>query len=405
MTEPAPASPIRRPLFIGHDASRTGAPLVLLQLIRWIRDRTAMRPSVLLLGGGPLADDYRALATTWILQEALDASIVPPDLRHSNAFRWLSQVGVRRIARQIAAHDPDLIYANTAAVRRGFDLLGSIDAPVVTHVHELETILRSIGRCNVEEIVRRSDRVVAASQAVRDNLVARHGVDPARIDVVHEFIPTAPRLTGDRDHRRRMLAEALGIDIHEGVGLVVAVGTLEWRKGSDLFVPLARSVLSRLGGRPVHFVWIGGYPSDVDRHRLEAETVGLEAVVHYLGPRPDPLKYIDACDIFALLSREDPYPLVMLEAAALGKPIVCFERSGGAPEFVGGDAGIAVPYGDVESMAARAVELLGDPGRCAAFGEAARDKVRSRHDLEIAAPQILEVIHRAAHGRRADCVN
>ena len=404
MPERAPSPAILRPLLIGHDASRTGAPLVLLRLIRWLRERTAMRPSVLLLEGGPLADDFRALTPTWILQEALESSIVPLSLRRSRGFQWLANAGARRIVRQIAATKPDLIYANTAAVRPGLDLLEGIDAPIVVHIHELETVLRSIGTFNVAKVLRRADRVVAASLAVRENLVARHGVDPTRLDVVHEFIPTAPSLIGVRDDRRRMLAEALGVDLAEGVGLVVAVGNLGWRKGSDLFVPLARSVLSRLGGRPVHFVWIGGFLGEVDRHRREAETAGLGGVVHYLGSRPDPLNLFDACDVFALLSREDPYPLVMLEAAALGKPIVCFGGSGGAPEFVEGDAGVAVPYGDVESMAVRVVELLGDPDRRDALGNAARDKVQAEHDLEIAAPRILDVIRRAVEGRRPDRV-
>jgi glycosyltransferase involved in cell wall biosynthesis len=97
-------------------------------------------------------------------------------------------------------------------------------------------------------------------------------------------------------------------------------------------------------------------------------------------------------DVFTLTSREDPYPAVVLEAAALGKPIVCFQQSGGAPEFVEGDCGFVVPYLDVEAMAGRIAELLDDDDLRTRLGEAARRKVGMQHDLNRVAPRISQII-------------
>jgi glycosyltransferase involved in cell wall biosynthesis len=58
----------------------------------------------------------------------------------------------------------------------------------------------------------------------------------------------------------------------------------------------------------------------------------------------NPLDYLSVFDIFALTSREDPYPLVVLEAALLQKPMVCFEKAGGAQDLIETDAGLIVPY-------------------------------------------------------------
>jgi glycosyltransferase involved in cell wall biosynthesis len=62
------------------------------------------------------------------------------------------------------------------------------------------------------------------------------------------------------------------------------------------------------------------------------------------------LKYFAAFDVFALVSREDPFPVVCLEAASLGKPIVCFNSSDGEKEFVENDCGFVVPDLDIEIM-------------------------------------------------------
>jgi hypothetical protein len=103
-----------------------------------------------------------------------------------------------------------------------------------------------------------------------------------------------------------------------------------------------------------------------------------------------------------LLSTEDPYPLVVLEAAALGKPIVCFAGSGGAPEFVENDCGFVVPYLDLEAVAERIAELIEAPELRKRMGTAARMKVQSRHDVNIAAPQILNFIERVARRQGDD---
>jgi glycosyltransferase involved in cell wall biosynthesis len=103
-----------------------------------------------------------------------------------------------------------------------------------------------------------------------------------------------------------------------------------------------------------------------------------------------------AADVFVLTSREDPYPLVCLEAAALEKPIVCFAGAGGMPEFVENDCGFVVPYLDIAAMGDHVVSLLDAPDLRVVIGRAARRKVSERHDVGKAAPRILEIIERRA---------
>jgi glycosyltransferase involved in cell wall biosynthesis len=93
-----------------------------------------------------------------------------------------------------------------------------------------------------------------------------------------------------------------------------------------------------------------------------------------------------------LPSREDPFPLVCLEAAAFEKPILCFENAGGMPEFVEEDAGFVVPYLDVEVMCQRVAQLHDDPQLLSQLGQVAANKVRNRHDVSQGGAEILKIV-------------
>jgi glycosyltransferase involved in cell wall biosynthesis len=126
----------------------------------------------------------------------------------------------------------------------------------------------------------------------------------------------------------------------------------------------------------------------------DVRLAGLTEKVRYTGAVLKPADYLAAADVFVLTSREDPYPLVCLEAAALAKPIVCFAGAGGMPEFVEEDCGFVVPYLDIMAMADRVVPLLDSLECRVTMGSAARRKVMQRHDIGRAAPRIMEIIER-----------
>jgi glycosyltransferase involved in cell wall biosynthesis len=99
-------------------------------------------------------------------------------------------------------------------------------------------------------------------------------------------------------------------------------------------------------------------------------------------------------DAFALTSREDPFPLVMLEAGMHGLPTVCFESSGGGPEFIGEDAGCAVPYLDLEHFSAALRSLQEAPELRHRMGDSARLKVEREYSVAYQGPKLVRCIER-----------
>jgi hypothetical protein len=88
-----------------------------------------------------------------------------------------------------------------------------------------------------------------------------------------------------------------------------------------------------------------------------------------------------AADVYALTSREDPFPSAVLEAMASGLPIVVFENSGGIVELVRNAGGISVPYLDVEAMARELASLLCDSAAASEIGASMARSIGSKFDF------------------------
>ena len=90
---------------------------------------------------------------------------------------------------------------------------------------------------------------------------------------------------------------------------------------------------------------------------------GVSDCLQFTGQVDNHLKYLAMFDAFALTSREDPFPLVALDAASLGKPVLCFAGAGGTPELIGEGSDCVVPYLNVSAMADILLRLIENEGQ------------------------------------------
>ena len=358
---------IGRPvLFVSHDAHRHGAQLLLLHLLRWIRAHTPLEFEILLKGGGELVPEFEALAPT---------------------HRWpLDPASPLRRA------DVGLVYSNTITNGEVLADVARGGQPVLTHVHELEHWIRHhVHPAHLREVVQRTSRWVAVSERVRATLIELLGVSPADVDLVYEFLGPDLLRPSDRATTQR-IRRALGVP--DDAWVVGGSGTMDWRKGSDLFVQLAAAVRRLEPSRPVHFVWLGGAREGDAYAKLahDARVAGVGDRVHFAGTVTTPAEHTACFDVFALVSREDPFPLVALEAASRQVPIVCFADAGGAPELVAHGCGYVVPYLQVEAMAERVLHLLRAPAERRAMGERGAAHVHAHHTVDVAGPRLVAII-------------
>jgi glycosyltransferase involved in cell wall biosynthesis len=229
---------------------------------------------------------------------------------------------------------------------------------------------------------------------VREHLVNGLNVDRNITEVLYSSLATR----WFTDEFRHIWQKQFRMDhlVPEEAIIVGVSCSAEWRKGFDLWVPLIQQYYARYPGGKVVFVW-KGYRGNVESlyvDLFDVRKTGLDHAVIVLPHDSESKQTMAAYDIHLLLSREDPYPLVVLEAACLGIPTVCFREAGGAPEFVEDDAGICVPYGDLSSMVDALHLMVTKPELRGRFGAKAKMKVAVRHDVEQAALQLSQAIDR-----------
>jgi glycosyltransferase involved in cell wall biosynthesis len=388
-----------RILVLSHSASRNGASIVLLHFLKWLNTVVDWNIDILVDGHGPLLDEFRCLGRTRVRRNPAVFLRILPRPWQAALEPYVETLYLKTL---FLGRRFDLIYANSADTWLQVNALKTSSNAFLWHIHELPYSLRlSIPDDRAKKVFRVATRFVAASTLVRDTLANEYEVPDDRVDLVHEFIPECRVALNEKRARRLKVTEKFGWP--EQAFVIGGCGGLGWRKGTDLFLQIARIVCSSNGDSldRVRFLWVGGDLKD--RAALEFDhdvrALGLEGRCSRVPTTADVLDYYLAMDVFALTSREDPFPLVMLEAAMHGVPIVCFEGSGGGPEFVGSDAGLTAPYLNVLAFGEQLLRLFEDPNLRERLGESASQSVRACYSLNNQAPKLLQAIGRCLPAR------
>lgn len=390
----------KKVLFISHDANRAGSQLLLLQLIRLL-GRQGLQTHVLLCDGGELVDDFKETTATTLLypdKRKLPGAYLKQGMKRLPFFRrFAAQTGPtsrQKLEKVLNRHDFGLVFVNSVANAEFYQehLPFLHHLPVVVFAHELEMSVATYTdpRC-LEFLLGKCDHLIAVSQAVADFYVQTYHYPLTQVSTF-TLINSDEILEKLATVEQNYLQRNFGIEPNAVV--VGGCGNAEWRKGNDIFNLIAREVIGRMPAHPIYFVWVGAGPIQpfYELIKFDIERFGLTRQIILIPPTPNVLDIMNRFDIFLLSSREDPYPLVVLEAALLQKPIVCFEKAGGAPELVEEDAGEVVGYLDIEGAVRAIIQLVEDPELRKKKGQAAHRKVLRRHDTEHSVQKVLGII-------------
>ena len=126
-----------------------------------------------------------------------------------------------------------------------------------------------------------------------------------------------------------------------------------------------------------HFVWAGDGPL-WDGVRQETERRGLAPHLHLAGRRSDVPALMAAADLFALPSRFEGLPLVVLEALAAGLPVIGTRVVGTEEAVLHGETGLLVPPEHPAALADALIGALRGPGRLRRWSAAARRDYQAR---------------------------
>jgi glycosyltransferase involved in cell wall biosynthesis len=381
----------KKVLFVSHKANRSGAPVLLLEIIRAFSLQADIPFQVLCMEEGELIPSFNKLGKTFVWQKKLFTN-APAALALPAAIINRLLQGLRGISIMFKIRKSTLVFYNTIVNGHLQNKLSFLSARSICYVHELESAIHSLTNKEGRQYVfRYTDLFLTVSKAVTNNLINNYLVNKACIKEVH----SAPKEV----HRsKQQYADYIGKFKHAlPSGDTVIIGVVagnEWRKGFDFFVPLAILYFRLFPDADTCFVWKGFregyYTSYFDRY--DYEKIWCKERILLLPYGSDSIEQMACYDIHLLLSREDPYPLVVLEAASLGIPTVCFDNAGGAPEFVEEDCGYSVPYADLYQMACSLHELATNRILRYEMGNRCRSKLQTRHNKQESLRNITDII-------------
>ena len=217
------------------------------------------------------------------------------------------------------------------------------------------------------------DRVIAVSEAARTFLIRGKGYPARKITVV----PNGRDLSVFRpDAARESTRKELGLD--RAVPLVGVVGRLEEQKGHAHLLEAWPSVVADFPDARLLLVGDGSLRGALE---ARARALGVAGSLIFVGFRADVPCLLDAMDVVCLPSLYEGMPLTAIEGSAMARPVVATAVDG-TPEVVrDGRTGRLVPPADPPALARALAGLLRDPEGARQMGQAGRDWVLTRFDL------------------------
>ncbi|MGC9195433.1 MAG: glycosyltransferase [Syntrophobacteraceae bacterium] len=334
-------------LLFSHEASLTGAPLIAFNLL----EKLVAKYNVVtvLLGSG-------------ILEKAFLSNSVALLGPFGNSQRDSSFVNdpILDLCRQFS---PSFAIVNSLECCQALVPLRQAGVPSLLLVHEFVSL------CPIEmgKLAANASQMVFPARLVWQNAVDVFPQMAARqVNILNQGLCRVPLEWcegGDRHDGGTTVASAMRpLGAHDDAIVVIGCGTIEMRKGVDLFISAALALKRLSPTRRFRFVWVGkvmehyfsGYLAE------QIQRCGLEESIKFLGELDSVEQAYAMADIFFLSSRLDPFPNVAIEAMNAGLPVVCFENGSGIAQMLSSREdlkSLVVPYMDVD-RAARIMELL-----------------------------------------------
>jgi glycosyltransferase involved in cell wall biosynthesis len=323
---------------------------------------------VVFLRDGPMVEEVRLLG--------VDARVIAAGRFRNAGMRVRA---IRRIARLAESLKVDLVL--------GWMVAGQLTAGAAAMLAGVPCVWFQAGTPRPDWLDRASTLLPARGVIVvsRAAAAAQARVWPARRQWL--VYPGASLDAFDSSRLPSPLAMRLKLGLAGTGPLIGMAGRLQRWKGMHLFISAMAQI--RASHPEARAVIVGGAhetePQYGAEHRAQAHALGLDDAVIFAGFQPNVAEWMQAMDVVVHASDREPFGIVVVEAMALGKPVVAGAAGGPAEIIADGETGLLTPYGDTGSLARAVARYLDDRAFAARVGAAARARAAVFDDRTFAA--------------------
>lgn len=388
-----------RLLFVQHCSERTGSTLSGLLVAEGFRN-AGWDVDVVFGFDGPLISAFSELGCTTRV------------IAHKN---WLRGGNFLQSARRMAAEwrqasafarlmgevRPDTVYVNSLVSLAAAIAARRARVPCVWHIRELFADLGGElqtpacgGRALVRRTLRRlATQLIAPSRVVAESVIGE--ADPALVSIVpnaagDEFFELTAGVAESRD----------GFGLPVDVPVVGVPGTLRPVKGHPFFFDTAPRVRQSVPECVFAITGTGEPTYEAQLHQQVAQ-LGIAAQVRFLGNVADMPRFYRACDVVCVPSRSESFGRTVIEAFAVGTPVVASAVGGMRETIEDGVTGLLVEYGDVEGLRSALVGVLQDPAAGRTMAARAQRVAVERYSAENYQAAICDIVSGVARERRS----
>lgn len=311
-------------------------------------------------------------------------------------FKYLKQKYCKWLIYRIK---PDLIYINTVTQNEFSEAALEQSLKIITHIHELDFVVTQRMSENwIKKLLSKSQIVISPAQAGTDFYENVYNVDVSKVRLLHETV-SLQRLTSNSKVNLRQI-----LDISDDTVIVGGAGSLIYRKGVDTFINSCKIVLETMAtispSTKILFVWQGGNPEVYSKQlyykalSCTISRLNLNNSFIFLQNTTQMASFFSGIDMFALPSRSEAFPLVVLEALLFEKPVVAMDV-GGVREVIDAETGYLVKDRTPEGLAEGILHFMQSEKRRIEAGRKGRNIVLEKYEAKVQVKKWLQILENA----------
>lgn len=322
-------------LFISNEATRTGAPLLLLDFMKWIKEKQNIKIYLNLLKGGELTEEFKKVSEKIFTKKL-----------------GLKEKLLNNFTRKVPF---DIIFGNTVL---SVDELLNIKnrfpaAKTILFVHETDYFINILfsEKEGFAKKLEKIDKIIAVSEAVKGSLVNNYAVHPEKIEIIFPWIASAQAQKNANTIARKGDEKIL---VFVGYPLLV--------KGFDLLPQIAFHLRKKFPDFKFRILVVGNMIKNdiLNTFLFDIRKLNIEDCFEFLGSVQNVREILNTSDLLLMTSRQESFSLVTAEAILEDTAALAFKNVGGPNEILMNDEYFMAEYLDTAMFAEKIYCLLND---------------------------------------------